>query len=329
MRQSKDFNTLLTLAEQGDIGAIRQIGLRYFYGCDEVEQNYEEAVKCFIAANDKDMLGECYLHGLGVERNIEKTIELWEIACDENWRYYDVMFKLAYLYSDGIEMAPDYEKALNWWYKLAENDGGEFGQLGAFAEAMYQVACYYYDGKGVKKDLKHALKYFRYTLDLFLDRSFLGAFYVEYDREHYGIKHVSCKKQGELTISDEPDFIIHARKILVKHGCKSIINKIQKAAQNGDKKAAEILNEFEIEFNIPKLSEVVTDEVQNELIVKKGSNHQSPITVSVGDVLTHKIWGKGVICEVDGGYISIEFASVGKKKFLNPEAFNDGFLRII
>lgn len=61
------------------------------------------------------MLDECYLHGLGVERNVNKTIELWEAASEERSRYYKVMLKLGHLYGDGIEMEPDYEKALQWW----------------------------------------------------------------------------------------------------------------------------------------------------------------------------------------------------------------------
>jgi hypothetical protein len=30
--------------------------------------------------------------------------------------------------------------------------------------------------------------------------------------------------------------------------------------------------------------------------------------------------------ELLSGYVCIDFASVGKKKFLNPQAFGDGFL---
>ena len=242
MRHPKDINTLLILAEQGDKNACREIGSRYYYGQGGVEQNYEEAVKYFVLADDKDMLGECYLHGLGVERNVNKTIELWETACEEHWRYYDVMLKLGHLYGDGIEIKPDYEKALEWWYQLAENDSGEFGQDGAFAEAMYQLACYYYEGKGVKKNLTFALELFRDTIDLFFGENRDAVFYQEYDREQHVIK--THKIEGNITISDEPDFIIHAREVLVKHGCETVINEIQKAAQNGDKKAVEILRKF-------------------------------------------------------------------------------------
>lgn len=264
MGQIKDINTLLTLANQGDHRAQGQVGMRYYYGrggveqnyeeavkwfkaagwhrklgmCylygQGVEQNYEEAVKCFQAADDKDMLGECYLHGLGVERNVNKTIELWEAACAERCRYYDVMFKLAYLYGDGIEMEPDYKKAINWWYQLAENDEGDFGLRGAFPEAMYHLALYYYTGMGVKKNLKLALKFFKCTINLFLENNQGAIHYVEYDRENYVIKLHSHKIEGNVAISNEPDFIIHSHRILVKHGCKTMLNKMKKSAQKGD-----------------------------------------------------------------------------------------------
>ena len=87
------------------------------------------------------------------------------------------------------------------------------------------------------------------------------------------------------------------------------------------------MNEFGIEYIIPKLPEVVTPEVFDESIVKEKTKRESPIPILVGDVLTHKTWGEGVVSEVDGEYISVEFTFVGKKRFLNPRAFNDGFLK--
>lgn len=358
MRQPKDINTLLALADQGDNRARGQIGSRYYYGrggveqnyeeaakwfraagwygklglCylygHGVEQNYEEAVKCFAVAGDKNMLGECYLHGLGVERNIHKTIELWETACEERCRYYDVMLKLAHLYGDGIEMEPDYKEALKWWYRLAENDSGEFGQEGAFAEAMYQLACYYYEGKGVKKSVKWALKYFRYTIELFYEKSQGEVFFVEYDREHHVIKPHCHKVEGSVTISDEPDFVIHARKVLVKHGNKSVINKTKKAAQNGDERASEILKEFGIVFVAPVQPEPVVEEARNEIVWEEETRHKAPIQLSVGETVTHRIFGEGIVYKADGGVVSVEFGSYGIKRFMNPEAFYSGYLSL-
>ena len=302
-----------------------KLGTCYLYGYG-VDQNYDEAFKSYQAAGDKDMLGECYLRGFGVERNIEKTIELWQSASEERCRYYEIMLKLAHLYGDGIEMEPDYENAWYWWSQLAHNDSGEFGQEGAFSVAMYQLARYCYEGKGVKKNLKDALKLFKYTIDLFYDDN-RTAYYERYDREHYCIAIDSYEIDSIRYISQEPDFIIHARKVLIEHGHKTIINRTKKAAQNGDEKAAEILNEFGIEYVSPKLPEVVASEVTNEPVVKENPECEPPVPVSIGDVLTHKTWGNGVVCEADEKYISVEFTSVGKKKFLNPRAFNDGFLK--
>ena len=87
------------------------------------------------------------------------------------------------------------------------------------------------------------------------------------------------------------------------------------------------MDDFRIEYIAPKRPETVTMEVANEPILKEESKHEPPIPVSVGDVLTHKTFGVGVVCETDGEYISVEFVSVGKKRFLNPRAFNEGFLK--
>lgn len=42
----------------------------------------------------------------------------------------------------------------------------------------------------------------------------------------------------------------------------------------------------------------------------------------------HKTFGEGFVCETDGGVFCVEFACVGKKKFLNPEAFYGGYLSL-
>ena len=311
-------------AELGNVAALVRLGMCYLYG-NGLDQNYEEAFKCYLAADDKEMLGTCYLKGWGVDRNVEKTIELWESACEERTRYYAVMFLLAHLYGDGIEMEPDYKKALYWWDELAHNDSGEFLQDGAFAEAVYQIACCFYEGKGFKKNLKSALRYFKSTIDVFYDQE-PDIYFHEFDPERHVVILRSYEKDEKCFISQEPDFIIHARKILIKHGQKSIINKTKKAAQLGDVKAAEILNEFGIEYIIPKQPEPVIPEVKQDPVVKAEPKREPPVPVFVGDLLYHKNFGEGVVCEVDDDRICVEFASVGKKKFLNPEAFNKGFL---
>jgi TPR repeat protein len=276
------------------------MGKCYFYG-HGAEQSYEMAVKCFTEADDKNMLGECYLNGLGVERNVEKTIELWEALAEENSSHY-MYEKLWRLLIDGTKMEPDYKRGFHWLEYSAFADGGD--PEGGNYEARYELSRCYYEGKGVKKDVKRALVLFRSAIALF----------YKYD--------------GASSISEEPECIINARKILVKHGYKTEINKIKKAAEAGDVKAMEILKEFNIEF----VSKNISTDAASEGVSKKASTVtrkcEPPIDVAVGQGVFHKTFGKGVVCEADNGHIRVEFP-VGKKEFLNPDAFNKGFLKFV
>ena len=310
-------------AELGNGGALRALGKCYLYG-NVVEKNYDEAFRCFVAADDKLMLGECYLNGFGVERDIERTIELWKEGAE--LPSYTYIEKLAHLYGDGIDMVPDHEKALNWWFEMVHEDD-EDGKIKGSVEAMYQIACHYYEGKGIKKSVTKALKWFKHAIDmLYLDDGI--ARYEKYDRELHDMVYPSYKVDNKCYISQEPDFIIHARKILIKHGCKSIINKTKKATENGDLKAAEILREFEIDFDVPKPTPTIVVETKEEAAVPEKPKREPPINIAVGDKVLHKTFGEGCVCESEDGYILVEFASVGEKKFLNPEVFSQGFLKI-
>lgn len=51
-----------------------------------------------------------------------------------------------------------------------------------------------------------------------------------------------------------------------------------------------------------------------------------PIKVDVGDTITHKAFGRGTVYEIDGQYLRIHFEKDGDKSFLNPDAFEKGFL---
>jgi hypothetical protein len=163
------------------------------------------------------------------------------------------------------------------------------------------LACCYYEGKGIKQDVRRALKLFRSTIELF------------------------NKYEGNSSISNEPDYITKSRQILVNNGYKSEVNKLKKAAEQGDKKAIGILEEAGIEFVAPKHSTTIPNKVADEPIMRETPKRELPIDIIVGENVTHKTLGDGIVRESNDGYICVEFAA-GKKKFLNPEAFNDGFL---
>ena len=53
-----------------------------------------------------------------------------------------------------------------------------------------------------------------------------------------------------------------------------------------------------------------------------------PIPISVGTEVVHKAFGKGTVYEVENQYLRIRFQSVGEKSFVNPDAFEKGFLKL-
>ena len=52
-----------------------------------------------------------------------------------------------------------------------------------------------------------------------------------------------------------------------------------------------------------------------------------PVEVEIGDKIAHKAFGVGEVVETTDKIITIDFGEKGKKKFNNPDAFNNGFLK--
>ena len=72
----------------------------------------------------------------------------------------------------------------------------------------------------------------------------------------------------------------------------------------------------------------MTVEVKEESVAPEKPKREPPINIAVGDTVLHKTFGEGCVCESENGYILVEFVFAGQKKFLNPESFNKGFLKI-
>lgn len=51
------------------------------------------------------------------------------------------------------------------------------------------------------------------------------------------------------------------------------------------------------------------------------------LPVRKGDIIIHTAFGRGVVYSVEGKYIRIRFSTVGQKMFINPDAFERGFLK--
>ena len=99
------------------------------------------------------ILGEKYEHGDNIEPNINKAIELYQRAADNN--YAKGMYKLGNIYFDGKGVEQNYETAL----KLYKRAGARNHVL-----AMAQVGKCYHNGYGTEKDDRKAVEWLRNAL---------------------------------------------------------------------------------------------------------------------------------------------------------------------
>ena len=184
-------DTLIQLAENGDVEAQYRLALSYYRG-EGVERDPKEAFEWFEKAakqgddNAQFYLAKCYDDGEGVEEDkgeafrwYKKSGERGNISAQNN---------LACCYDKGDGVEKDKEKAFKWFKKAAEQgdavaqnnlaccydngDGVEKNEERAFewykrsaeqgyADAQYNLACFYDNGKGVKENKEKAFEWYK------------------------------------------------------------------------------------------------------------------------------------------------------------------------
>lgn len=108
------------LAEKNDLAALYMLGV-YFTECDP-----ELAVQCYQKAADSNFypainnLADKYETGSGVEQNIHKAIELYEIAAQQHIAAAE--WSLGLIYFNGELINQDLELA-KYWLTKADNNG--------------------------------------------------------------------------------------------------------------------------------------------------------------------------------------------------------------
>jgi hypothetical protein len=114
-------------AEKGDVNAQYNTGYRYYEG-DEVEQDYEEAVKWFRkAAQQGDAMAQmrlatCFHSGDGVPKDIVEAIQWYRKAADQGDE--EAQCVLGYLYHNGQGVPKDFVQAYKW-YSLGAGSVGK------------------------------------------------------------------------------------------------------------------------------------------------------------------------------------------------------------
>ena len=183
----------VTISVYGQNDKIIQFdkGINYFYGANDVKQDYDQAYKCFKysaelgMAEAQFMLSFCYLNGLGVDEDEDEAFE-WMLKSSEQglpnalfWigRYYiyglgclvdkkkgfdnvlqaanaglvEAEYFLGSCYMEAIGTVKNEKKGFDWTLKAAEK---------GLAEAQNSVGWYYATGQGVPINYKEAIKWY-------------------------------------------------------------------------------------------------------------------------------------------------------------------------
>jgi TPR repeat protein len=138
-------------ADKGQPEAQYDLGLLYAKGLGvqrdlQVAQQWYEAAATQGNAQAEYSLGQMYAQGWGIPANQASTLRWMEMANGSNGDNQD---DPGWLAIEGYGTATDFTKAA-YWYRLAADQG--------HAEAQYDLARLYSDGKGVPRDHTQAFK---------------------------------------------------------------------------------------------------------------------------------------------------------------------------
>jgi len=156
-------------AKQGNVNAYVNLGLLYMLEANDLKKNEDvswkkkeqEAFELFKLAADRGnpyaqlILGDCYERGMGVQKDCEKAVQLYQLSADQGEkRGAEALYNLAVRYQSGKGgVSQDYEKALEL-YKLAANQYN-FLKAQTFLSKAYRIGIPDF----IEKNQKDAIKY--------------------------------------------------------------------------------------------------------------------------------------------------------------------------
>ncbi len=161
---------VLLYEEAGDLGnadALNNLGIYYLQGVG-VTENYKKAVELFEAAYKKGSvdaaksLGFVYRTGRGVPVDLDQALKYYQVAADKGDAFSQNEMGVIYQ-AEGTEES--YAKAAKY-YRLAADQNNEM--------ALYNLACLYKEGKGIKADLNE-------YANLLMKAAKMGFAYAQHD----------------------------------------------------------------------------------------------------------------------------------------------------
>lgn len=163
--EAKALDWYLKAASENHIDAMTELGV-IFLG----KKNNEEAFDWFnkaaalveeseISAFDRPLyyLARCHQAGLGVEKNLDKALEYFNLVSTRGVQYkYHAELRLAHMYFDGDGVIADENKAFELFEEAASNGIDEE----ILSDAMYMTGRCLYDGTGTAVDKSAAFDWF-------------------------------------------------------------------------------------------------------------------------------------------------------------------------
>ena len=172
---------LLGRANNDDPEAICQVGMGYLAGNDCVEVDYDQAVLWFQKGVQLDhvksisQLALMYTQGLGVVQDVRNGITLFKQAAEMG--RLRAMYWLGRIYYENKYISPDYQQALEYWKRAAQNPAIDID----VAKAQHALSVYYSEEKACPADYSQMIFWITQAAEngLFYAQARLGELYFD------------------------------------------------------------------------------------------------------------------------------------------------------
>ena len=193
---------LLMFAEKGKAWAQCYLGDRYLEG-KYVEKNMEKAINFFNLASEQghpiahNNLGLIYSNGEGVPVDYEKALHYYKLAAEGGST--TAYSNIGIMYGHGLGVTKSDEKAFQN-FKVAADKGDEVAQ--------HNLGVCYYNGVGVEKDISLAIKYYTLSADQGYENAIkhlANVLIEETEKESKYLFEAICRTKNALKIIKESD----------------------------------------------------------------------------------------------------------------------------
>ncbi len=139
---SEAIEHLKTLASEGNINAITELGI-YYYNNGKTYKAITQLKKAaeLNCPKAQYLLGVCYYRGTGVSQDFSKAVKYFRTAANQEYPDAQHAIGICYFYGDGV--TKNQTKAAEWWERASTQ---------GFAQAQHDLSFCYRNGIGVKRN---------------------------------------------------------------------------------------------------------------------------------------------------------------------------------